>query len=400
MIALQDKILGLLDPAGPVSTLSAGLPAPPDRYFADLRALTLVACSTWPAARYLSPSEEAASAIDQHIESLRRQAATRQAANPETAAHVSTGTPPADAAAGSGLAHIADRVLAGSTDEAREHLGLLLPTSKRIYRKRWGLSVVKEGNPCSDGMQAAYAPLLRSFTRAGGRPRGRRDAVFRPERLCPKNIPALLPEHLFTRHLTPIDGVSTKFTRRTASVRLVQMVAGGSVSEAAEFLGIRSARVSGAAGRDRTGAWQQPCPRGFDAALEAIARELDNPETPLINYQHRRQELQAWNIAEQDWVGIISRLAPSQGRPDLGDPKRQGASVYVWTRVTSGERLFAPRPLDAARPPLLRHSKAQTDVFRLLDHDGHTGPHYRSLKAELDALAVSLARTIDARRHS
>ena len=48
LIALQDKILGLLDPDGPASTLSAGMPASPASYFADLRALGLLACSTWP----------------------------------------------------------------------------------------------------------------------------------------------------------------------------------------------------------------------------------------------------------------------------------------------------------------------------------------------------------------
>ena len=70
LIALQDKILGLLDPDGPAATLSAGMPAPPASYFSDLRALALLACSTWPAARHLSPDEDAASAIDQHIDSL------------------------------------------------------------------------------------------------------------------------------------------------------------------------------------------------------------------------------------------------------------------------------------------------------------------------------------------
>ena len=49
--------------------------APPASYFSDLRALALLACSTWPAARHLSPDEDAASAIDQHIDSLRKQAA-------------------------------------------------------------------------------------------------------------------------------------------------------------------------------------------------------------------------------------------------------------------------------------------------------------------------------------
>jgi hypothetical protein len=85
LIALQDKILGLLDPDGPAATLSAGTPAPPARYFSDLRALALLACSTWPATRHLSPDEDAASAIDQHIDSLRRRAAARHAGSPGNA---------------------------------------------------------------------------------------------------------------------------------------------------------------------------------------------------------------------------------------------------------------------------------------------------------------------------
>src|SRR5260370_1454391 len=79
LIVLQDKILGLLDPAGPAATLSAGMPPPPASYFSDLRALALLACSTWPAARHLSPDEDAASAIDPHIDSLRKQPADRHA---------------------------------------------------------------------------------------------------------------------------------------------------------------------------------------------------------------------------------------------------------------------------------------------------------------------------------
>jgi hypothetical protein len=145
--------------------------------------------------------------------------------------------------------------------------------------------MTKPASPCSDGLQAAVAPLVRTFTKAGSRPQGRRNAVFRPERWGPENIPAFLPEHWFTRHFTPIDGVSAKFTRRTASLRLVQMVAGGSLGEAARFLGIGSADVTwpgasayGGAGRVHASARQQPGPLGFDVALEALAGNSTTPQ--------------------------------------------------------------------------------------------------------------------------
>ena len=132
LISLQAKILDLLRPDGPASTLGAGLPAPPARYFADLRALVLLACSTWPAARPLSPSEETASAVDEHVNALKREAARPGPRGP--------GTPPMDAAASGCLAHIADQILAGSTDETREHLRLLSPPAAGMTGRLLGPS--------------------------------------------------------------------------------------------------------------------------------------------------------------------------------------------------------------------------------------------------------------------
>ena len=68
--------------------------------------------------------------------------------------------------------------------------------------------------------------------------RGRRDAVLRPGRWELENIPAFLPQDWYARHFMPIAGVSDRFIRRTAALRLVQMVAGGSLGEAAGFSGI------------------------------------------------------------------------------------------------------------------------------------------------------------------
>lgn len=395
LIALQRKILGLLDPNGPASTLSAGIPTRPDRYFADLRTLALLACSTWPAARNLSPSEEMASAIDQHVDSLRRQARIRQAKSPTGGSHVRPGLPPPDAVAGSGLASIADRILAGSRNQAREHLAPLLPPSTRTAsRTRWGHAISRADPPCSNGLQAAADPLLRTFSRTGGR----RDPVLRPERWGPENIPAILPEPWFTSHFTPIDGVNTKFARRAASLRLVQMTAGGSLGEAARFLGIGSTDVAwpGAAAYAATGRIHAG-QHAFNTALKALARDLDASATPLVNYQRRRQALHTWCISEDNWAKITARLPSSPGpqQPDLGDRKRQVASVYVWTRVTSGEHIFAPRPIETTQPPNPWYHQSQwTAVWKMLDQ-GHPGTHYPSLKAELDDLATSLAKTID-----
>ena len=111
MLELQGKILCLLAPDDPAGTVSAGMPARPGSYFADLRALGLLTCSTWPTARYLSPSEDTAAAIDRHVASLRQQEAERRAGSASSLAR--TAPPPLDSLVSAGLAHIADRILAG-----------------------------------------------------------------------------------------------------------------------------------------------------------------------------------------------------------------------------------------------------------------------------------------------
>jgi hypothetical protein len=159
-----------------------------------------------------------------------------------------------------------------------------------------------------------------------------------------------------TSHRSP--GVSAKLARRTAALRLVQIIAGGSLAGAAKFLGISSGygpwrrsggRVYSPAGLADSLARQLPDPLSFETGLRSLTRELSHPGTPLVNYQRRRQALQAWSINEDAWPKLAARRT-LMARPESGDRKRQIASVYVWVRITSGERCFAPRPIDGGRP--------------------------------------------------
>jgi hypothetical protein len=403
-LALQGKILRLLDPDGPVSTVSAGMPARPGSYFADLRALGLLACSTWPAARHLSPSEETAAATDQHVASLRQQEADRRADSP--ASRPSTAPPPLDAAVSAGLAHIADRILAGTPDEARWQLRPLLPASTReAGRTNWARWVTQSATPCSEGLRTAYEPLLWRHARSAGQLRGRPNALLRIHRWGPENVPALIPENWYARHFTPLPGVSPKLARRTAALRLVQIIAGGSLAEAAEFLGISSGygpwrrgggRVYSAAGLAHSAARQQPDPLSFETGLASLTRELSNPGTPLVNYQRRRQALETWSISEDTWPSLAARRS-LMARPENGNRQRQIASVYVWVRVTSGEPCFAPRPIQAAQPPEVREDwrRSWDGIWRNLLHSSQPHSHCPRFRAELDAFAATLATTID-----
>jgi TniQ len=405
LLALQDKFLRLLDPDGPASTVSAGMPTSPASYFADLRALGLLAYSTWPQARHLSPSGEIAAAIDRHVTSFRQQEAERQANSPESLAR--TAPPPTGAAVSAGLAHIADSILNGTPDEARQQIRPLLPSSAaKAGRSNWARWVTVSAIPCSEGLQAAYDPLLRRFTSPFGQPRGRSKAV-RAARWGPENIPALIPEDWYERHFTPLADVSPILARRTAALRLVQMVAGGSLAEAAHFLGIssgdgsrpRERRVYSSAGIVHSGARQQPDPSGFEASLWSLARELSAPDTPLVNYQQRRQALQNWSIDQRTWDRIVTRLLSVSRTQlaDLGNRKRQIASVYVWVRVTSGEPSFAPRPIEAAQAPHVQENwrRSWNGIWWSLVTANKIRASYTHLRAELDDLAATLATTID-----
>lgn len=195
------------------------------------------------------------------------------------------------------------------------------------------------------------------------------------------------------------------FVRRTAVLRLVQMVAGGSLGEAAGFLGVSTTaitwqgRIYSGAGRVHSTAKAQPNPLAFETTLSALVSKLDEPDTPLINYRQRRGALQTWAIDEDDWENIVSRLPPVPGpqRPELGDRKRQIASIYVWVRVTSGEHLFAPKPIEDAQPAQVRKAwKLRRNTIWHPMQSARPRPHYVGLKAELDSLAASLAQTIDA----
>lgn len=177
------------------------------------------------------------------------------------------------------------------------------------------------------------------------------------------------------------------------------------LGEAAGFLAITStdtkARIYSGAGFVHTGATRQPDPRSFETALSNLALELDSPATPLVNYQRRRHALQTWCIDEDAWDQLVGRLLPVPGphQPELGDRKRQIASIYAWVQVTSGEHYFAPHPIEAAQPPEIQESwkERRNNILHLIRRD-RPSPHYTNLRTELNTLATSLARNIDANR--
>jgi hypothetical protein len=248
----------------------------------------------------------------------------------------------------------------------------------------------------SDGLRQACRPLLRTFTR--GEPHARREPL-RQTRFGPEHVPAFLPEDWYTRHFHHVHGVNPKLIRRTTTVRLVQIIAGGALGEAAEYLGINpTGKQYVSSERVHRWARDQPDPREFEAALHALADQLD-AAPHLVNYQQRRAALQNWALNAEDWRDIIAGLPPTPGpnQPTLGDLKRQCASQVIWCHVTQGEHLFAPRPIEATQPPDVQRAwQARRNTIWHQFHTRRPLRHYADLRNLLAEHADRLASNIDA----
>ena len=170
------------------------------------------------------------------------------------------------------------------------------------------------------------------------------------------------------------------------------MSAGGSLAEAAAFLGIDHRYLKASPGS----AALAGDPAEFRLAVHALARQLST--TPgLINYKHRRDALRNWCIDPATWQGIISQLPPTKGpfQPELSDCKRQFASEAIWARITQGEHLLAPRiienQLSAGDPTWHRRRDSMWHFYNA----SPAKPHYAALRQILNDLADNLAATID-----
>jgi hypothetical protein len=396
---LQRRLLDLLRVNGPHTITSAGWAADPARYFTDLRLLTVLLCSSWPAARDMTSSLEIADAIDRHVDQQQRDIAGLHEATPTARMHRLVDAAPPDATATAGLLAIAAAILdLPSPHDVRDRLRPLLPASTRQARRTvWGALAHRSQLDCSDGLRHACQPLLASFTRVGGLPRAPRDAVLHPTRLGPEHIPAFLPQDWYDRHFSHLDGVNIKLLRRTAVARIVQMIAGGALGAAAAFLGINpNDRQYASAEHVHRWARQRTNPREFDEALHALAGWLDT--TPdLVNYHQRRQALQSWSLDPATWRHITDRLpsTPGPNQPELDDRKRQCASEVVWVRVTQGEHLFAPRPIEAAQPPHVQRAWQARRNTTWHQFEAGQLRHYADLRRVLDEYADELAASID-----
>jgi TniQ len=397
IVSLQQRINQLLDPGGPTATASVGVLASARQYFTDLRLITHLIRLSWPRVQeIMAIPAPFGSAISED-----RDRAQEQQKNRRISRRSMYDAPPLDAYTCSSLLAIADWLLSCSRPELlTDQLHHLLAYDQRAPgRAAWTKDILASRPDCSPGLRQAMSPVLQSYSPL---PAGRRRrALRRPVRMTryrPEHVAQNLQDDWYERYFAQMSGIAAVHLRRAAAIHLCQLAVGGSARNAARFLDITDGRAHASTMRVQQWACQSPEPRQFEAALHRLADELDSAPR-LINYQRRREALRDWCIDPETWQLLISELDTLHkyaSRLQLGDRKRQTASILVWARVTQGAHILAPHPILDSLPADLRSAWRHTDTAtwaRL--KEGKAGHHERSLKRILDSYADTLAVRID-----
>lgn len=222
LLALQHKILRLLRPGRP------GRPA--QQYFIELILLAGLVMISWPRIQAIGTTRPLAAAVDRRL-------AIHEGADSRP---YRSNAAPFDALACAGVLQVTDRIL--TAEDLREALSSLAPEENRtrsgIPPTRhliWDNSFKRHRSACSERFQLAADTIVPTFRRTG---KGGLRLPSTGVDLRPEHIPACLPEDLAERHLSFPSDIAPKMRRRSASVFLVRRARGGSLDEAAHFLGI------------------------------------------------------------------------------------------------------------------------------------------------------------------
>ncbi|MGY2151359.1 TniQ family protein [Nocardia gipuzkoensis] len=380
--ALQQRLRNAVDPDGTATMTTVGEPTTPTRYITDLRILSQLIQSHWRWARICLPATEFNDAVDAHLDWQPRR-------YNDSAADLAETRRPLNPAVAAGLLTAADHILSKDNPaDAGALLREVLP-SKKKSRLRWARHAV---DGCSPGLRQAIEPALRTYTkvRSTARP-GDLQTAFGPE-----HIPQWLPDDIFDRYLSHFTGISHSSLRRFSAVRLLQLAFGGSLGDAAQYLGIRvktdtnGKNVLETAHTIKTWVNNLDDPNDLDRAISNIATHLDQHEQ-RINYQRRRATLTDWAISTSQWHQLVALCAP-RATAMHRDYDRNFASTIVWSKVTSSERRYAPAGISGQAPTTRRRARpAPAWAYRRTIR----APSEASVDLALDSLAKQLATTID-----
>ena len=225
-----------------------------------------------------------------------------------------------------------------------------------------------------------------------------------PVRFSIRHIPGYLPDDWHRQYFTAFDHLThPRQLRRAVVIRLAGHCAPGKTQQLAVLLGLGAAAASSAVRtvhRQLTTAGQRTA---FDLAVEHLVSALDDTAT-RTDYGTRRAALLTWQISPTDWHQLTTDLPARQHVPqaDWGDRKRLLATIWVWTRITSGDPTFAPALLPHRGHPR-RYQPGADNTRHYISQNwpliaaGQQG-HYTELRQHLDLYADQLATRIDTGR--
>lgn len=311
-------------------------------YFADLITVAQLIKLSWPASQQLAPLPSLMSSIlDAHVEGVRRELAETE---PGRTPNREMASPPSQALPCAALLLQADQ-LRSVDGPAELHDAMQSLADRAFQRDRNRFRRLFKKASLSEPLARALAPQRGGFLASQRSPRatGTLRVPSRDSEFSASHVPQLIPLAWYHRHfqgfaaqLTVPSRDNIDFVRRAASLKLVEMVSGGTVARCAQLLGMPAGVAQSSLRQLRRrcpdAAWAR-----FQEAVEEIAHEVEQAPT-RTDFARRRHRLAHWEVPSDHWLDLTHDL-----RRQLKEPRyRKVGSVIVWTRTTEGDHLFSP----------------------------------------------------------
>ncbi|MFI5770575.1 hypothetical protein ACIA74_18850 [Streptomyces sp. NPDC051658] len=170
---------------------------------------------------------------------------------------------------------------------------------------------------------------------------------------APHQIPAFLEQDWYERFIRP-----TKFPA-DAAAHLVCRSAQCTLREATLVLGIPPGSVRDEVNDDAFWKGAKDAPIDFRFAVVGLGTHLREIADYLPDYQRRRDILSNWVLPEETWRELAD--PPPRNLWETSRPRRPETPDRLHLHLAARHRrehLFAPRPLEQARPELIRRAWA------------------------------------------
>ncbi|MFE7704950.1 MULTISPECIES: TniQ family protein [unclassified Streptomyces] len=314
------------------------------QFFLDLVAVAHLVKFSWPLGADLVRSTHLSALINSHATPIVRQLNQPLGPGPRSSSPWSA---PDDAAQAAALLTAAAELLSHRDEGATDFRDRIQPLARTAFERLTpNLAAGFRRMDFSPVLAGALARKINGFYHAGGH---RNPKLRAPSRTChfgTEHIPALLPTAWSEAHFAelrdrvgPITNWNTRHLRRAASLKLVEMAAGGTWPECAEALGMpwttaqQSLKILKRV-LDPLESWAS-----FDRAVEQVAYALDS-DPHRIDYAIRRRTLSSWHLSDTAWGALCDGFKTLRGGPT--SPSPTAATALLWARVTQGDYLHSP----------------------------------------------------------